>query len=68
MSDVNDLKFRKITAMCDMDGVAVVGVRNLELVTWLQDYCKSQNRDNIGTSQGTGNGSLEKGDLYIAHT
>lgn len=66
MSEVNDLKFRKITAVCDVDGVAVTGVRNL--VTWLQDYCKSQNRDNIGTSQGTGNGSLEKGDLYIAHT
>lgn len=50
-----------------MDGVAGAGVKNLPLVTWL-DYCKSQNRDNIVTSQRTGNGSLEKGNLYIVHT
>lgn len=67
-SEVNDLNFRKITAVCNVDGVAVAGVENSRVSNIVRRLCKSQNRENIFTSQGTRNGSLEEGRLYIVHT
>lgn len=45
------------------NGVAVAGLggKKLRINTRLKGSCKTQNRDDIGTSQGAGKGRLGKG-------
>lgn len=54
--------------MCRVDAVAVAVGKKKTWVNNIEGYGKSQNRENIGASQDTGNDSLDKGVPYVLHT